>query len=125
MKQVLKIPFKLPSFNDYNNICRRNKWEANNFKKGVQGDIVWAIKKSKLLKCYKAVKVNFIWIERTKKRDIDNVMSAKKFILDALVTANILINDSPKYVCEITDKLIYDKNKGDMVLVEIEEVENE
>lgn len=122
MKQILKIPFKLPSFNDYNNICRRNKWEANNFKKGVQGDIVWAIRKSKLEKMTNAVKVSFFWIERTKKRDIDNVMSAKKFILDALVESKVLVNDSPKYVCEITDKLIYDRDKGDMVIVEIEEV---
>lgn len=123
MKYTIEIPFRLPSFNDYNNISRRNKWEASNFKKSVESDLVWCIKKSKVPKILLPVKINFLWIEKNKKRDLDNIFSAKKFILDALQKAGVLINDSQKYVVALSDELIVDKSKGDKVIVEIMEVE--
>lgn len=57
-----------------------------------------------------------------KKRDIDNVSSAKKYILDALQRAKILKNDSPKYVVAHKDEFKYDRDSGDKVIIEIEEV---
>lgn len=35
MKYRIELPFRLPSLNDYIRICNRNRFEANNFKKGV------------------------------------------------------------------------------------------
>lgn len=123
MKYKIEIPFKLPSLNDYIRICNRNRFEGNNFKKGVENDIIWAIKSSKTPAIEKPVKIKYIWIEKNRKRDIDNVSSAKKYILDALQRAKILINDSPKYVTAHKDEFKYDKNNGDRVIIEIEEVE--
>lgn len=40
-----------------------------------------------------------------RKRDIDGEMISVKFTLDALVDLGILIDDSPKYVREITSKV--------------------
>lgn len=60
---------------------------------------------------------------KNRKRDIDNVSSAKKYILDALQRAKILKNDSPKYVVGHKDVFDYDKINGDRVIIEIEEVE--
>lgn len=125
MKYILELPFKLPSLNDYINICRRNKFEASNFKRGIENDIIWSIRKAKLPTIEKPVKITYKWIERNKKRDIDNVSSAKKYILDALVKANVLHNDSPKYVVDHCDIFDYDKLHGDKVIVEIVEITEE
>ena len=66
------------------------------------------------------VMVRFEWHEKTKKRDADNIASAKKFILDALVKMKVLPDDSRKYVKGFYDKIVDDKE--DFVIVELIEV---
>lgn len=123
MKYRIELPFRLPSLNDYIRICNRNRFEGNNFKKGVEKDIIWAIKRAKTPAIEKPVRIKYTWIEKNRKRDTDNVSSAKKYILDALQKAKILKNDSPKYVVGHKDIFDYDKINGDRVIIEIEEVE--
>lgn len=67
-----------------------------------------------------AVIVRFEWHERTKKRDADNIASAKKFILDALVKSRVLEDDSRKYVKGFYDVIVDDKE--DFVVVELIEL---
>lgn len=67
-----------------------------------------------------AVMLRFEWHERTKKRDADNIASAKKFILDALVKMRVLPDDSRKYVKGFTDVIVDDK--ADFVVVELIEI---
>lgn len=64
--------------------------------------------------------MRFEWHERTKKRDADNIASAKKFILDALVKGGVLVDDSRKYVKGFYDVIVDDKE--DFVIVELIEV---
>lgn len=94
------------------------------FKKEVEEVIGWSIKQAltsnTLHKVEKPVIVNFEWHEKTKRRDADNIASAKKFILDALVKQGVLIDDSRKYVKGFFDKIIDDKE--DYVIVELIEV---
>lgn len=66
-----------------------------------------------------AVVVHFEWHERTKKRDADNIASAKKFILDALVKNGVLVDDSRKYVKGFYDVVLDDTE--DFVKVELVE----
>lgn len=56
------------------------------------------------------VKVKIIWYEANRKRDPDNIASAKKFILDALVRAGVLENDTHRYISEFSDKFKFDKD---------------
>ena len=114
------IKEKLPSLNEYIGACRSNAYMGAKFKKEVEETIGYYIRLSKLDKPKKAVKINFEWHEKTKRRDADNIASAKKFILDALVKEGILINDSRKYVVGFTDTIIDDKE--DFVIVEYFEV---
>ena len=67
--------------------------------------------------------IRFEWHERTKKRDADNIASAKKFILDALVKSCVLVDDSRKYVKGFYDEIIDDKE--DFVIVELVEIVTE
>lgn len=70
-------------------------WEIKSQLRGVQ------VKNS----CY----VKFRWYEANKKRDLDNVAFAKKFIFDALVDCGVLKNDSRKYVVGFSDDFYIDK----------------
>jgi len=40
-----------------------------------------------------SILIAFIWIEKDKRRDKDNIEAGKKFILDALVSSGIIKND--------------------------------
>lgn len=118
------IKQKLPSFNDYTAACRTNKYVGAKFKAEVEEVIGWGIRQAlaskSLHKPTGAVIVRFEWHERTKKRDADNIASAKKFILDALVKMGVLPDDSRKYVKGFYDVIIDDKT--DFVIVELIEI---
>lgn len=94
------------------------------FKRDIEEVIGWSIRQalaSKTLhKVDKPVVINFEWHEKTKRRDADNIASAKKFILDALVKTKVLKDDSRKYVIGFYDKIIDDTK--DYVVVELIEV---
>ena len=113
----VEIPFKLPSCNQYINQCRRNKYAGAKMKKNIQEQISIYIKQ--IPKIDKPVKINFTWVEDNKRRDLDGICFAKKFILDALVDAKVLKDDNRKIVTNFTDSFEYaDKSK---VIVELEE----
>lgn len=115
----IEIPFRLPSLNQYINECRKNKFAGATMKKTVDNDIGWYI--NKLPKFEKPIKIHFTWIEENKKRDLDNVCFAKKFILDSMVKAGKLKNDNRNYVIGFEDNFSYDKESK--VILEIEEVQ--
>lgn len=114
----------MPSLNEYTAACRSNAYQGAKFKAEVEEVIGWAIRRGltskSLQKVSGAVMVRFEWHERTKKRDADNIASAKKFILDALVKMRVLPDDSRKYVKGFYDTIIDDK--ADFVIVELVEV---
>lgn len=113
------IPMRLPSLNEYINVCRTNRYMAANMKKKTQADIIYFIKG--LPKFERPVRINFKWIsEQGDRRDLDNICFAKKFILDALQEAGKLKNDNRKYVIGFTDEFLYGKRYE--VMLEIEEI---
>ena len=125
MRNYFVIDDKLPSLNDYINVCRRNKYNGAKFKKDVENLILIYIRNATVKKILtptdKPVIVHFEWHEKTKRRDADNIASAKKYILDAMQKAGIIPNDNRKYVKGFTDVIIDDKK--DYVVVKIEEAE--
>lgn len=118
----IEIPFRLPSLNEYIKASKviKGKWNAGNqMKQDVQDDIMYFI--NKLPKYEKPIEIHFHWIEENKKRDLDNICYAKKFILDAMVKAGKLKNDNRKYVTGFKDTFEYAKESK--VIIEISEVE--
>jgi hypothetical protein len=111
MKQTIFIPFLLPGMNE---IIRESKKIKGNWsgyacqKRKIQGQICLFL--NKLAKPYVRVWIDFVWIEKTRKRDPDNVAAGKKFILDALVKNGTIENDGWKYVVGWTDSFVVDKN---------------
>ena len=115
---------KLPSLNEYQDACRANKYKGAKMKSETDTIIGWFIRKAVREGTLQAVngpvRLNFIWYEKTKRRDPDNVASAKKFILDALQKQGILPNDSRKYIYGFSDEIR--DGVTDIVKVEIQEV---
>ena len=115
---------KLPSLNEWWYSLASNKYKGAKFKKDIEEVIGWSIRQAlaskNLYKPNGAVMVHFEWHEKTKRRDADNIASAKKFILDALVKTGVLVDDSRKYVVGFTDKIIDDTS--DYVRVELIEI---
>lgn len=114
-----EIPLKLPSLNEYINACRSNKYDASKMKKQIEADIWYFIRQLPAIE--KPVRISFTWIEANRKRDIDNVAFAKKFILDALVKFGKLQNDTRKYVVGFTDD--FEISKEYKIIVKLTEVE--
>lgn len=82
-----------------------------------------AIKNAKIRPVEQA-KFIFIWSEKNKKRDKDNIAAGKKFIFDSLVSAGILKNDGwSEVICWEEHFLVADGVKyKEGVYVVIEEV---
>ena len=115
----VEIAMKLPSLNDYVNVCRSNRYKSSKMKRNLEADIGMFI--GKLPKYTKPVKIHFHWVEANRRRDLDNIAFAKKFILDAMVKRRKLNDDSSKWVVGFTDTFEYgDETK---VILEIEEVQ--
>jgi Holliday junction resolvase RusA-like endonuclease len=86
-------------------------------KKQIQKDISYYIRK--LPAFDNPIRLKFLWIESNKKRDLDNICYAKKFILDAMVECGKMKDDNRNYVVGFTDSFEYGKETK--VILEIEE----
>jgi len=56
------------------------------------------------------VRIHVRWVEKDHRRDRDNIRSGIKPILDALVIQERIVNDSQKWLLELTDSYDVDKN---------------
>lgn len=110
------IPFKLPGLNEYTNACRGNKYGGAKMKKDIENKIYPYLIGLDVFSC--PVKIGYTWQEATKRRDIDNVAFAKKFIQDSLVSLGKLKGDSPRYVSGIAyDYFVYNKIDGVEIVI--------
>lgn len=125
MNYCFTIEAQLPSLNDYVYACRSHWSKGKKFKENVETLIGWhitqAMMKGDIKPITKPCEVFIHWHEKTKKRDVDNIQSAQKFILDAMQKYGVIPNDSRKYIRQI-HHLILDDSK-DFVEVEIVELE--
>ncbi len=120
-----KIEAKLPSMNEYVRSCRANKYSGAEFKRSIETligySITRGISRGMLKPIDKPCEIHIYWHEATRRRDVDNIQSAQKFILDALQHYGIIKNDSRKYVKQIHHTIC--DNTKDFVIVNLCEVE--
>lgn len=114
---------ELMDLNKYINVCRANKFGGGMAKKKEQQkvtkEIIKQIPNEKMQnKCL----IGFKWFTKDARKDVDNTIFAKKFILDALVENGVLIDDSRKYVVGIAYDLVYVDKLNPRIEVEILEV---
>jgi Holliday junction resolvase RusA-like endonuclease len=115
------IPIKFPTLNDFIDACKiqRGRWnKGNQMKQEFQQTLYFYFCKLPELKT--PVSITFVWIEKNKRRDLDNVSAVgRKFILDTLQLCGKLKNDNLNYVIDLHDKVKFGDNYG--VILEIEE----
>lgn len=116
------IQGRLPSLNDYINACRSHWSKGAQLKEQTEEGILWDIKAArgsgKLHPVTEPVHISFEWHESDQRRDLDNIYSAKKYILDAMQRAGIIVNDNRRYVKGLTDTIIDDKRDFVRVMIE-------
>ena len=112
--QELKINYRFTTLNEYIKAERTPKFGyimANRIKKR-ETDVVCLLAKTKLKKIDKPVDIEFTWLEKTARRDVDNIAFCQKFLLDGLVKAGILENDSQKFVKSLYHQFEKDDDYG-------------
>lgn len=113
---------RLPSLNEYISKLNGNRYMANCFKQAVERELGWSIKEAKMKPIDKPCIVYVVYHEPDRRRDVDNIYSANKFILDALRKAGIIKNDSQKYVKDVIDTYITDgQSQVDIIIEERED----
>jgi len=114
-----EIPGRLPGLNEIIDAAKRNPHEYARMKETCTAMVAWLAKK---LPRFEKVALVITWYEPDLRRDPDNIMAGQKFILDGLVQAGVLPNDSQKYVRGIMHRLEVDR-QNPRVEVEIVDME--
>lgn len=112
MRQKLFIPHQFPSLNELIGAMNHNRFAGAKMKKE------WTELSAMYFKQIKPydtpIKLSFIWFEPNAKRDPDNIVSAKKFILDGMVLAGVVPNDTQKWIRGFNSErwmVVQDKNR--------------
>ena len=116
------IPGKLPGLNETIRAAKMgNKgYQPYAEMKREYGDMItWLAKK---LPTHNVVGITIKWYEPDSRRDIDNIAAGgTKFIMDALVHAGVIKDDSQKYVKSLSHEFYVDR-ENPRVEVEIQEI---
>jgi len=110
MKQTVFIPGPLPGLNEIiaaskrrlKKNGRRRVFEFSQMKADWDMRVSIACKMAGMVPMKRA-DIGIIWVEKDRRRDPDNIMAGKKFILDGLVKAGILKNDGWRQVGSFTE----------------------
>lgn len=105
----LVIRGQLPGLNEYTKENRSHRIAGAQMKADAEQLITLFIRNQHIEPVHGAVYISFTWYEPNEKRDPDNVVFAKKFILDALVRNQIIDGDGRKVVKGFADKIETDK----------------
>jgi Holliday junction resolvase RusA-like endonuclease len=124
MTVTITIDGTLPGANEYINAERSNRYLAATMKRETQ-ELIAAIARMEThgIVFEKPVKIAYRWVEPNRKRDLDNIAFARKFVQDALVSAGILTGDGWAQIVGFADEFAVDK-EWPRVEITIEEVES-
>ena len=119
----LVIPMKLGSLNEYIGACRRNPYQGAQLKRRDQKSVeVYIRSQLRGTRLKKPVRMLYRWYEPNRKRDLDNISSyGRKIIQDSLVNCKVLANDGWKEIVGFSDEFYIDK-KSPRIEIEIQEV---
>ena len=105
------IQGELCDLNTYTDLNRKNLFMANAMKQSETRRVAHEAWLARLQPIEKyPVRIHFRWYSKNRKKDIDNIAFAKKFLLDGLVQARVLKNDSQKFISGFSDDFFIDKD---------------
>jgi len=83
---------------------------ANKIKRDTTNFVYYTMLNKPKIKC--PARLKFIWLIKDKRRDLDNIAFAKKYILDGFVKAGIIPNDGLRYIIGFTDEFEISSQTG-------------
>ena len=110
MEIKFTIPGRLPGMNQINNANRSHWSKGAKMKIEYEKLIGYSVPLAYRGLALSGVSVHIDWFEKDRRRDIDNIFSAQKMILDSLVALDVIAGDGQKHVVDITDTVHVDKN---------------
>ena len=114
------FPIKFPTLNEYTQSQRTNVYSGSGMKKKYTNMVAEWVLGNKPFN--NPVDIEFVWVESDRRRDPDNIIFAKKFILDGLVKAKVLPNDTQEWIKSFKESWYVDKTHAG-VYVTITEAE--
>ena len=117
MKQVLQISAELPTLNETVAETKRHWSRYASLKKTATEVVAWNCKAQRLKPIDDRVTLIFDWPHS--RRDPDNQSFGAKMILDGLVKAGVLPDDSRKWIAEIRHVFRRSDKTDQIVIVEI------
>lgn len=122
MMNQFTVRGRLPGLNELIEANRLNKYAGAAMKKEADALIRLCIRSAMARgECWPVrdqCAVLFYWFERSHRRDLDNIFSAKKFILDAMRAEGLIKNDSQRYVGALADRFTLADDDGVTVVIE-------
>ena len=124
MQYTLIIKGKLDNLNDYITACRSSCYAGAELKHKNEDAVLCAIyEQLGRTRIKKKIKMQYKWYEPNSRRDMDNISSfGRKVIQDALVKAKIITDDGWKNILGFSDEFYVDKENPRIEVV-IEEIE--
>lgn len=122
MRAGMVVEGRFPSLNDFISAERANRHVGAKMKRRETDRARAAAVAAGMPRFVGPVAVRFLWVERDRRRDLDNVAFAKKFVLDGLVEAGVLEDDGQRRVAALQDTFEVDPTRP-RVVVEVEDVD--
>lgn len=109
------VPVRFPSLNELIGAANRNHFDGGKLKKRftriAESYAREAATRAKWTAPDGPVTIELAWVEPNRRRDQDNVTSGQKFLLDGLVGAGVIRDDSQQYVPQpSTNRISFDKD---------------
>lgn len=111
MRCRIVIEGRMPSLNDYIRAERANRYKAAAVKKRETARVRAAALDQRAPRFDRPVTVRTTFYEPDMRRDADNVGFARKFVLDGLVAAGVIKDDSRRYVLACPDRVATDRSR--------------
>ena len=115
--QSFEIPGRLPGQNDMTQANRSHRYAGSSQKKKWT-TVVHLAALAAGIKPVGRCRIRYRWYEPNRRRDLDNIRSGSKFILDGLVVAGVLEDDGWRVITGLEDTFSVDK-KNPRIIVEI------
>ena len=119
MKYSFTIDGRLKGLNELIDANRRSLKVGAKLKREEQQKVYWYIKQQlpKIhIKDEDVIDIDITWYEENIKRDKDNIASGKKYILDAMQEAELIVNDNWRHIRGIKDTFVLDRKNPRIVV---------
>lgn len=99
------IEGRLPGLNEIIKEALTNRYGYGDFKRQATATCKTYMDLCKVPKFKGPISIHIKWFEPNRKRDLDNIFSGQKFLIDSLVVSGRIPNDTQRFVKKIEHEL--------------------